>query len=127
MITHTLIGPYGRQVTASKLKFWFVLIGEDGLQIRQEVTVDAATRIVAARSRPFYDTPQTYSANFERFKVPADLSAYASHTFPRFKGDRIADAAISLLTGEDLTDATRVRMIGELPNTPRYRGEQVGP
>ena len=121
MMEHLLIGPYARQVTASKLKFWFVFIGEAGFQSRQEVTVDEVTRRAAARSRPYFDVPQTYSSNFERYKIPADIYAYPSLDFPRFKGDRLVDAAISLLTGEDIADATRVRMVGVLPDTPRYK------
>lgn len=122
---HRIVGPYAWQVTRDKLKFWFVFVAADGWQVRQEVTIDRLTRALASRSRPVFDTQGTHSANFKRFPIPNDLSAYPSLAYPRGnKGGLIADAAISLLTGEDLADATRVRFFGILPETPRFKGDE---
>lgn len=120
-----LIGPYAKQVTPSKLKFWFVLQRGDVDVMRYEVTIDGSDRKLTSRARRTYEgkVPKQAS-NFEKYKIPDDLSAYPSVSYPRFKGDKLADAAGSLLRGHDLADVLRVKLVGELPN-PETSQERI--
>ncbi|QPC87126.1 hypothetical protein GA830_10510 [Mesorhizobium sp. NBSH29] len=121
MSKYNLVGPYARQVTASKLKFWFALVHEDGsaLHGRYEVHIDANDRALKARARPVTSPkgPTSHSSLFAKYAVPEDLSPYPCVGYPRFKGDKLADAAATLLAGVDVSDAARVRIVGQLPST----------
>lgn len=110
-----LIGPYARQVTGTKLKFWFVQQFMDGTTSRYEVAIDTHDKKLKARHRPYFSKVPTHSSNFNNFLIPDDLAAFPSAPFPRFYKDRIADAAKSMLQGQDIADLTRVMLIGALP------------
>lgn len=120
MKTYSLCGPYARQVTKWKLKFWFVLVHDDGSRPhgRYELSIDTYTRKMKARSRPTYEgSVPTHSSNLIEYAIPDDLSGLPSMAYPRFKGDTIAAALTTLLTPADVPDVVRVRLIGVLPST----------
>jgi hypothetical protein len=121
MASGTLIGPYARQVTGTKLKFWLVQVFEDGSRSRYEVSIDTFDKRVKARHRPiFKGKVPSHSSNFNDYLIPDDLDLFPSALFPRFYNDKIADAALTLLRGQDIADVTRVRMIGILPEPAKH-------
>lgn len=117
-----LIGPYARQLTPWKLKFWFALVTHhDGVK-RYEVAIDKHERVMKARSRPVYEGKvPPHRSNFAEYALPSpkDLKRFPAIKYPRHKGDTIAAAATSMLTGTDVADFARLRLIGELPNASR--------
>lgn len=117
-----LIGPYARQVTGTKLKFWFALkVAVDGRIMRYEIAIDTFTRKPDARQRPIYPGKvPTHSSNFNEYLPPSDLSPYPCVEWPRFPRDKMSDAALTLLRGQDIADFTRVRMIGVLPEPAKH-------
>lgn len=111
-----LIGPYARQSTGWKLKFWFAFVTDDHTILRYEVTGDRHSRKVVARHRPVYDGRVPKQAgNFSDYLVPEDLSDLPHTHYPRFPRDRLADAALTLLPPEYVADLTRLHLTGELP------------
>lgn len=113
-----LIGPYARQVTHSKLKFWFAFVGEgdENWPQRYEIAWDPIDPKPRARRRPIYDKPPTQASNFLAYKVPGNFEDYPSIDYPRFPGDRIADAAASMLGPEHAADIARIVLTGKLPD-----------
>lgn len=124
-MTKQLIGPYAKQVTGSKLKFWFALDdAQDCRCSRYEVSIDTFDKKIKARHRPEYlGRVPSHCSNFNDYLIPEDLDDFPCVDFPRFPRDKIADAALTLLRGQDIADITRVRMIGILP-PPAKHGEQ---
>ena len=122
MASGLLIGPYARQITGSKVKFWFALDDvQDCMCSRYEVSIDTFDKRVKARHRPIYlGKVPTHSSNFNDYLIPDDLDDFPSVEFPRFPRDKIADAALTLLRGQDIADVTRVRMIGVLPEPAKH-------
>lgn len=108
-----LIGPYARQVTNWKLKFWFAF-HQDGEASprRYEVSADWFDRSIKSRRRPFYaGKGPKQASNFLEFPLPADLSGYQHTHFPRHERDNFVDAAVSLITRPgDVANLTLVRM-----------------
>lgn len=122
MASGLLIGPYARQVTGTKLKFWFALDDvQDCRCSRYEVSICIFEKKVKARHRPTYlGKVPTHSSNFNDYLVPDDLGDFPCVQFPRFPRDKIADAALTLLRGQDIADFARVRMIGILPQPAKH-------
>lgn len=118
-----LYGPYARQVTKWKLKFWFVHAVDDGPLARYEVAIDTFDRKLKARHRPFFEGKvPTHASNFDKFLIPADLTGLPHIDFPRHERDSMVDAALDLLRqSEHIADITRVSLIGELPSATTTR------
>ena len=116
MLSGTIVGPYARTVTEWKLKFWFALVGHEPEPIRYEVTINDHGRVEYRRRPLFGEKPGSHRSNFNAYRIPEDLSVYPSVELPRFKGDSFTDAALSLLSGKDVADLTRVRLVGILPD-----------
>jgi hypothetical protein len=106
MPTGLLIGPYARQVTGLRLKFWFAFVLDDGAGIdRYEMGLWKHDKELKARRRPV-NKP---GAPFSDYRIPSDLSAYPSESFPRFPREKLADAALTLLLPLDIAAVTQVR------------------
>lgn len=122
MLTGVIHGPYARQITDYKLKFWFVLVLDDGEGFRRyELGYERNQSKSKARYREVFTgkVPQ-YKANFTAHLPPVDLSPYGCTHFPRFERDRIADAAASLLQGQDIADVVKLTRFGIVPELARY-------
>ncbi|CCF19136.1 protein of unknown function [Pseudorhizobium banfieldiae] len=124
-----LYGPYARQITGTKLKFWFAFDEEEtGLTHRYEVHVDTFEKRVKARHRPVYPgRVPTHSSNFNDYLIPSNFDEYPNLAFPRFPRDKLALAAQTLLSPADFADLTRVRLLGQLPTPPRmaHQGDKT--
>lgn len=119
----TLVGPYSRQVLGTRLKLWFALVPIYGNVRRYEVVFDPRKAPVV-RLRHF--APGVSPGGLKFFAkqgVPDDLSPYPSTHYPRHKGDNLADAVLSLLTGDELADVTRLR-IGIPPQSCTHGDEK---
>lgn len=125
-----MVGPYGRQLThtfsggaiTGRLKFWFAFRNDDGTTDRYEAMIGKGDRTFKIRNRPiFAGRAPRYSANFHDFRIPEDLTAYPAASFPRFRRDKIADAAMALLQSEDIADVTRIRLVGTLPTRQAWQ------
>lgn len=122
MFTGVLHGPYARQVTEFHLKFWFVLVCDDGKGNRRyELTFGRGNPNPRARYRRYFgEKAPKYRSNFNDYLAPEDLSPFNLTPFPRFERDKLADAAASLLHGEDIADVIRLTRFGIIPNLARY-------
>lgn len=115
-LAHTLVGPYARQVTPWKLKFWFVLINDEFFHHkRYSLEFDG-------RSARMWRRDESVAA-FRKHAVPEDLSTFPAITYPRHKGDRLEDAAMSMLVGDDVADVLRLRLTGILPQSQPGGGD----
>jgi hypothetical protein len=107
-----LIGPYARQVTATRLKFWVAVRNGAGLR-RYEVAVDTMSRMLSSRHRRFdYPTGSEYASNFVDYLIPVDLTGCPSTDLA---GRDLKIALLDLLTDEDKADVVRVKIFGLLP------------
>ncbi|NTD85470.1 hypothetical protein [Agrobacterium tumefaciens] len=117
-----LIGPYARQVTIWRLKFWFALVRDDGEGTdRYEISMQMRGKQLEARRRPVFKKGQvpTHASNFYEYLVPDDLSPFRQESVPRFPRDKLADAALTLLTSEDIAAVTQLRL-GITPTIANY-------
>lgn len=113
-----LHGPYGWQVVGGRLKFWFAFTEDDGAGIlRYEGLIGRGDKTLKMRNRPYFeDGAPKYSANFENFRLPEDLTPFPTLPFPRHEGDRLAYAAMSMLHGDHVANLARLRL--GVPLTP---------
>lgn len=116
---YRLVGPYGRMSTESYLKFWFVRLDQvHSSKDRYLVLFGTQPHLRTGRSQRM-GSGLAAGATHKKFAIPADLSRYPSIAYPRFKNDRLERAMESMLTGLDVADVTRVRLLGLLPDPPR--------
>lgn len=127
-----LHGPYARQVTGWRLKFWFAMTGHPEGDRRYELSYDGSKQGPVSRFRGTRGDQNarrcTPLPGFRKFLLPDDLTCYPSIAYPRFAGDRIEQAMLSMLPPEAVADMTLVRMLGvsALPNrAPEIKGDDL--
>lgn len=107
-----LTGPYACQVlTPTRLKLWFATKSEPGTIKRYEALFDPRKPPVVRGRQPasgrFGSTNQAF---FIEYAVPEDISGLPFTPYPRFRNDNMGAALMTLLTGDNLSCVTLLRM-----------------